>query len=51
MGDFGTFKVDASGEGSKSGSITLPSGGTHPFFVDAINATTEWDNETDWFVL
>ena len=50
LGDFGKFKVDASGNGSKSGSLTLLSQGA-TYFLDAYNNTTSSDNETDLFDL
>jgi hypothetical protein len=50
LGDFGKFKVDASGNGSKSGSFTLPSIGA-AYFLDAYNTTTGTDNDTDFFDL
>ena len=50
LGDFGKFKVDASGNGSKSGSFTLPTIGA-TYFLDAYNRTTGTDNDTDFFDL
>ena len=49
VGDFGKFKVDSSGNGSKSGSITLISGAR--YFLNAANLTTNSNNDTDWFDL
>src|SRR5436190_23666500 len=50
IGDFGRFKVDASGNGSKSGSFTfLVVGAT--YFLDAFNTTTTTSNDTDLFDL
>jgi hypothetical protein len=50
IGDFGKFKVDASGNGSKSGSFTLPTVGA-TYFLDAFNTTTNTDNDSDPFDL
>ena len=50
LGDFGRFKVDASGNGSKSGSFTfLVVGAT--YFLDAFNTTTTTSNDSDFFDL
>ena len=50
IGDFGKFKADASGNGSKSASLTLlPPGAA--YFLDAYNTTTGTDNDTDFFDL
>ena len=40
------FKVDASGDGSRSLTATVPSSARF-FFADAYNATTDTDNESD----
>ena len=50
LGDFGRFKVDASGNGSKSGSLTLSIPGA-TYFLDAFNTTTSTDNDTAFFDL
>ena len=50
LGDFGEFKVNASGNGSKSGSFTLSIPGA-AYFLDAFNTTTGTDNDTDFFDL
>ena len=49
-GYYAKFKVDASGEGSRSLTATVPSTAKF-FFADAYNNTTATDNESDFVQL